>query len=64
MSENGDKENYEFGITGLSNKRDLLQNGDPVTLRVDTEGRATEVTALRKKRRATVDAIKGEHLIA
>ncbi|XP_026474088.1 cold shock domain-containing protein E1-like [Ctenocephalides felis] len=59
VSENGDKESYEFGITGLSNKRDLLQNGDPVTLRVDTEGRATEVTALRKKRRATVDAIKG-----
>ncbi|XP_049813470.1 cold shock domain-containing protein E1-like isoform X1 [Schistocerca nitens] len=50
---------YEFGITGLANKRELLQTGDPVTFQVDTEGRATNISAIRKKRRATVNAVKG-----
>ncbi|XP_069686487.1 RNA-binding protein Unr isoform X1 [Periplaneta americana] len=50
---------YEFGITGLANKRELLQAGDPVTFQVDSENRATNILAVRKKRRATVDAVKG-----
>jgi len=50
---------YEFGITGLANKRELLQAGDPVTFQVDTDNRATNILAVRKKRRATVDAVKG-----
>ncbi|GFG28196.1 hypothetical protein Cfor_07844 [Coptotermes formosanus] len=50
---------YEFGITGLANKRELLQAGDPVTFQVDTDNRATNIMAVRKKRRATVDAVKG-----
>lgn len=50
---------YEFGITGLANKRELLQIGDPVTFQVDTDGWATNISAVRKKRRATVDAVKG-----
>ncbi|XP_071445726.1 RNA-binding protein Unr isoform X2 [Hetaerina americana] len=50
---------YEFGIMGLANKRDLLQAGDPVRFRIDADGRATEIEALRKKITATVDAVKG-----
>ncbi|PSN48449.1 hypothetical protein C0J52_16573 [Blattella germanica] len=52
-------EEYEFGITGLANKRELLQAGDPVTFQVDSENRAANIMAVRKKRRATVDAVKG-----
>ncbi|XP_068620395.1 RNA-binding protein Unr isoform X2 [Battus philenor] len=50
---------YEFGIMGLACKREILQVGDPVTFQVDMEGRATNIVPIRKKRRATVDAIKG-----
>lgn len=51
---------YEFGITGLANKRELLQVGDPVTFQVDSEGRASNIVAVRKKRKAIVDAVKGK----
>ncbi|KAJ0184096.1 hypothetical protein K1T71_000519 [Dendrolimus kikuchii] len=51
--------NYEFGIMGLASKREILQVGDPVTFQADTEGRATNIVPIRRKRRATVDAIKG-----
>ncbi|XP_049886199.1 cold shock domain-containing protein E1 [Pectinophora gossypiella] len=50
---------YEFGIMGLACKREILQVGDPVTFQADIEGRATNIVPIRKKRRATVDAIKG-----
>lgn len=50
---------YEFGIMGLACKREILQVGDPITFQVDTKGRATNIVPIRKKRRATVDAIKG-----
>lgn len=50
---------YEFGIMGLVCKREILQVGDPVNFQPDAEGRATNITPIRKKRRATVDAIKG-----
>ncbi|XP_026284230.1 cold shock domain-containing protein E1 isoform X1 [Frankliniella occidentalis] len=50
---------YEFGITSLTNKRELLQVGDPVNFQVDSQGRAANVAAIRKKRRATVDSVKG-----
>ncbi|RZC42843.1 cold shock domain-containing protein E1 [Asbolus verrucosus] len=50
---------YEFGIMGLVNKRELLQVGDHVQLQVDSTGRAANIVAVRKKLRATVDAIKG-----
>ncbi|XP_046470735.1 RNA-binding protein Unr [Neodiprion pinetum] len=50
---------YEFGIMGLVNKRELLQSGDPVQLQVDAAGHACNIVAVRKKRRATVDAVKG-----
>lgn len=53
-------EEYEFGITGLVNKRELLQPGDPVQFQVDEEGRAANIVAVRKKRKATVDAVKGQ----
>ncbi|VVC94337.1 unnamed protein product [Leptidea sinapis] len=49
---------YEFGIMSLSSKREILQIGDPVNFQADTEGRATNIVPVRKKRRAIVDAIK------
>ncbi|XP_057655391.1 cold shock domain-containing protein E1 isoform X1 [Diorhabda carinulata] len=52
-------EEYEFGIMGLVNKRELLQVGDHVQFQVDTTGRAANIVAVRKKLKATVDAIKG-----
>ncbi|ALC43437.1 Unr [Drosophila busckii] len=51
---------HEFGITSLVNKRDLLQKGDLVRFRIDESGRAAEVNAVRLKKRATVDSIKGQ----
>uniref|UniRef100_A0A0A9YVF5 Cold shock domain-containing protein E1 n=1 Tax=Lygus hesperus TaxID=30085 RepID=A0A0A9YVF5_LYGHE len=51
---------YDFGITGLSNKRELLQVGDPVQFQVDSEGRAVNISAVRKKKKSTVDSIKGQ----
>ncbi|XP_034103785.1 cold shock domain-containing protein E1 [Drosophila albomicans] len=51
---------HEFGITSLVNKRDLLQKGDLVSFRIDESGRAAEVHAVRQKKRATVDSIKGQ----
>ena len=50
---------YEFGIMGLANKRELLQTGDPVQFQIDSDGHACNIVAVRKKRRATVDAVKG-----
>lgn len=50
---------YEFGIMGLVNKRELLQAGDPVQFQIDIEGHACNIAAVRKKRIATVDAVKG-----
>ncbi|CAG9761646.1 unnamed protein product [Ceutorhynchus assimilis] len=50
---------YEFGIMGLVNKRELLQVGDQVQFQVDSTRRAANIIAVRKKLRATVDAIKG-----
>lgn len=51
---------YEFGIMGLGNKRELLQVGDAVQFQIDATGRAANIVAVRKKLRATVDAIKGQ----
>ncbi|XP_075229426.1 cold shock domain-containing Unr isoform X2 [Lycorma delicatula] len=58
-AENEEGAEYEFGITGLTNKRELLQDGDPVQFQVDSDGRAANIIAIRKKRKTTVDAIKG-----
>lgn len=49
---------YEFGITSLSNKRDLLQVKDPVQFQIDSDGRACNVNAIRVKKKATVESIK------
>ncbi|XP_059620079.1 LOW QUALITY PROTEIN: cold shock domain-containing protein E1-like [Phlebotomus argentipes] len=51
---------HEFGITSLVNKRDLLQKNDAVSFKLDTKGRAAEVIAVRQKKRANVDSIKGQ----
>ena len=58
-SEDEETLEYEFGIMGLTNKRDLLQTGDPVQFQVDSDNYACNIVAVRKKRRATVDAVKG-----
>lgn len=55
--ENG--QDYEFGITSLTNKRELLQAGDSVQFQVDSDGRAANVAAIRVKKKATVESIKG-----
>lgn len=57
-NENEETPEYEFGIMGLVNKRELLQIGDPVQLQVDSAGHACNIVAVRKKRRATVDTVK------
>lgn len=51
---------HELGITSLTNKRDLLQKGDYVVFKIDEASRAAEVTAIRQKKRANVDSIKGQ----
>ncbi|XP_029053102.1 cold shock domain-containing protein E1 isoform X2 [Osmia bicornis bicornis] len=58
-NEDDETPEYEFRIMGLVNKRELLQAGDPVQLQVDSAGHACNIVAVRKKRRATVDAVKG-----
>ncbi|XP_054273916.1 cold shock domain-containing protein E1 isoform X2 [Macrosteles quadrilineatus] len=52
---------YDFGITSLTNKRELLQVGDPVQFQVDSDGRAANVTAIRAKKKATVESIKDSY---
>lgn len=51
---------YEFGITGLVNKRELLQPSDQVTFQLDEAHRAVLIRAIRKKLIASVDAVKGK----
>ncbi|GAB0096270.1 cold shock domain-containing protein E1 [Sergentomyia squamirostris] len=61
ITDNGDVlSTHEFGITSLVNKRDLLQKNDAVSFKLDTRGRAAEVIAVRQKKRANVDSIKGQ----
>lgn len=52
---------YEFGITGVVNKRELLQPADQVTFQLDESRRAVLIRAIRKKLIATVDAVKGQY---
>jgi len=54
-------EQYQFGITGVVNKRELLQKGDSVTFQTDTSGWATNIVAVRQKFSATVDTVKGNY---
>lgn len=56
---------YEYGITGLADKRDFLQKGDIVKFQLAVvkgsgKKRATNVAAIRKYIRAKVDSIKGQ----
>lgn len=60
-NENGDTmSTHEFGITSLTNKRHLLQKYDVVTFKKDENGRANEISAIRQKKKASVDSIKGQ----
>lgn len=52
---------YHFGITGLVNKKELLQPGDLVTFQLDEDGWAVNIRAIRKKLLATVETIKGQY---
>lgn len=60
-NEDEGSEQYEFGITGVVNKRELLQPGDQVTFQLDESRRAVLIRAIRKKLIATVDAVKGQY---
>ena len=54
---------YKFGIASLSNKKELLQVGDPVQFQVHlTENFAVNIQATREKLRAFVEAMKGKEL--
>lgn len=45
-AENGENvSQHEFGITSLTNKRDLLQKDDCVVFKIDDKFRAVEVSA-------------------
>jgi len=64
----GDGEEYEFGVTSLSNKKDFLQKGDLVQFQLEGEDRgvlrANNVKAMRTKLRSTVDHMKGKLMTA
>ena len=51
---------YQYGITGLVNKRELIQPGDQITFQLDENEWAVNIRAIRKKLIATVDCVKGE----
>ncbi|XP_018914708.1 RNA-binding protein Unr isoform X2 [Bemisia tabaci] len=58
-ADDAEAKEYEFNITSLVNKRELLQANDPVQFQVDSKGRAANLVAVRIKRRTTVDSVKG-----
>lgn len=61
INEDGDAISFHtFGITSLINKRDLLQKDDAVVFKIDESGHCVDVLAVRKKKRAVVDSIKGQ----
>ena len=52
---------YEFGIASLLNKKELLQEGDPVSFQVSTaENFALNVKSNKQKLRSHVEAVKGQ----
>merc|ERR1719187_499 len=52
---------YEFGIASLLNKKELLQEGDPVNFQVSTlESFALNVKSNKQKLRSHVEAVKGQ----
>ncbi len=54
---------YKFGIASLSNKKELLQIGDPVQFQVHlNENFAVNIQATREKLRAFVEAMKGNQI--
>ena len=54
---------YEFGIASLLNKKELLQEGDPVSFQVSTsENFALNVKSNKQKLRSHVEAVKGNAL--
>ena len=51
---------YEFGIASLLNKKELLQEGDPVNFQVSqNENFALNVKSNKQKLRSHVEAVKG-----
>merc|ERR550539_120291 len=52
---------YEFGIASLLNKKELLQEGDPVSFQVSAaENFALNVKSNKQKLRSHVEAVKGQ----
>merc|ERR1719347_1158563 len=52
---------YEFGIASLLNKKELLQEGDPVNFQVSlAENFALNVKSNKQKLRSHVEAVKGQ----
>jgi len=52
---------YQFGIASLLNKKELLQEGDPVNFQVSVnEPFAYNIKSNKQKLRSTVEAVKGQ----
>jgi len=52
---------YKFGIASLTNKKELLQVGDPVQFQIHQNDKfAVNIQATREKLRAFVEAMKGK----
>jgi cold shock CspA family protein len=52
---------YQFGIASLLNKKELLQEGDPVNFQVSlNEPFAYNIKSNKQKLRSTVEAVKGQ----
>jgi len=52
---------YEFGIASLLNKKELLQEGDPVNFQVSSlENFALNIKSNKQKLRSHVEAVKGQ----
>ena len=60
LIEGSDSHGYPYGIISMLNKKEILQSGDTVEFQLDAEGKPVNIRAIRKKLRATVEAVKGE----
>lgn len=65
FEDEGEVENYPYGITSLGDKRDFLQKGDVVKFQIAIvkgtgQKRAANITAVRKYVRSRVDSVKGQ----
>jgi cold shock CspA family protein len=61
LIEGTDGHGYPYGIISMLNKKEVLAAGDTVEFQLDAEGKPVNIRAIRKKLRATVEAVKGQY---